>query len=79
MSARTLGLQKPYTVLRYTAALLIAFGWVFRPISRLLVRVGNAVTPGKGFKKAPSPPTLSSRSSSPSRNNEVPLKTTNAR
>lgn len=53
VSARTLGLQKPYTVLRYTAALLIAFGWVFRPISRLLVRVGNAVTPGKGFKEGP--------------------------
>lgn len=53
VSARTLGLQKPYTVLRYTAVLLIAVGWVFRPISRLLVRVGNALTPGKGFKEGP--------------------------
>lgn len=53
VSARTLGLQKPYEVLRYTAVLLITVGWVFRPVSRLLVRVGNSLTPGKGFKEGP--------------------------
>ncbi len=53
VSARTLGLQNPYMVLRYTAVLLITVGWVFRPISRFLVRIGNALTPGKGFKEGP--------------------------
>lgn len=33
--------------------LLITVGWVFRPISRFLVRIGNALTPGKGFKEGP--------------------------
>ena len=53
VSARTLGLQKPYDVLRYTAVLLISIAWLFRPVSRALVWLGNAITPGKGFKEGP--------------------------
>ncbi|HHY07589.1 MAG TPA: HlyC/CorC family transporter [Corynebacteriales bacterium] len=53
VSARAMGLRNPYDLLRYTAILLIIFGSVLRPISKFLVFIGNAVTPGKGFKEGP--------------------------
>lgn len=53
VSARTLGLRNPYILLRYTAVFLIIFGSILRPISKLLVFIGNAITPGKGFKEGP--------------------------
>lgn len=53
VSARTLGLRNPYILLRYTAIFLIIVGKILRPISKLLVFIGNAITPGKGFKEGP--------------------------
>lgn len=53
VSARTLGLKNPYILLRYTAVFLIILGGILRPISKLLVFLGNAIIPGKGFKEGP--------------------------
>jgi CBS domain containing-hemolysin-like protein len=50
---RTLGRQHAYTIALTTALPLQAISWLLMPISRLLVVVGNALTPGRGLRNGP--------------------------
>lgn len=50
---RTLGLQNAYTIALATALGLQVISVLLMPISRLLILVGNAVTPGRGFRNGP--------------------------
>ena len=50
---RTLGRQHAYSIALGAALPLQALGILLGPISRLLILVGNAITPGKGFRNGP--------------------------
>src|SRR5947209_10957479 len=50
---RTLGRQHAYGVALHTAGLLRLLGRVLGPIATLLIVVGNAITPGRGFRDGP--------------------------
>ena len=50
---RTVGRQNAYTIALVTALPLQAFSVLLLPLSRLLVLIGNAVTPGRGFRNGP--------------------------
>ncbi|MDT5136737.1 MAG: magnesium and cobalt exporter, family [Mycobacterium sp.] len=50
---RTLGRQNAYSISLATALPLQVISWLLMPISRLLVLVGNALTPGRGFRNGP--------------------------
>lgn len=46
---RTLGRQNAYSISLATALPLRLISWLLMPISRLLVLLGNALTPGAAF------------------------------
>jgi CBS domain containing-hemolysin-like protein len=50
---RTLGRQNAYTIALLAALPLQAISVLLTPISRLLVLIGNALTPGRGFRNGP--------------------------
>ncbi|HWC79777.1 MAG TPA: hemolysin family protein [Pseudonocardiaceae bacterium] len=50
---RTIGRQHPYRVGLIAAGPVRALGLVLGPLSRLLIKVGNAITPGRGFREGP--------------------------
>jgi CBS domain containing-hemolysin-like protein len=50
---RTVGRQHPYRVMLLAAAPVRVLGRVLGPLSRLLILVGNAITPGRGFREGP--------------------------
>jgi len=50
---RTLGRQHPYRVGLLVAAPVRALGTLLSPLSKLLILVGNAITPGPGFREGP--------------------------
>ncbi|WP_436495358.1 hemolysin family protein [Actinokineospora sp. HUAS TT18] len=50
---RTIGRQHPYGVGLVAAGPVRALGTVLGPLSRVLILVGNAITPGKGFREGP--------------------------
>jgi len=50
---RTLGRQNAYSIALAAAFPLQAISWLLMPISRLLVVLGNALTPGRGFRNGP--------------------------
>ena len=50
---RTLGRQHAYSIALVAALPLQAISVLLTPISRLLVLIGNAVTPGRGFRNGP--------------------------
>ncbi|MEI7714830.1 MAG: hemolysin family protein [Mycobacterium sp.] len=50
---RTLGRQHAYSIASVTALPLRAISWLLMPVSRLLVLLGNALTPGRGFRNGP--------------------------
>ncbi|SDN54301.1 hemolysin family protein [Allokutzneria albata] len=50
---RTIGRQHPYAVGMVVAAPVRVLGIVLGPLSRLLILIGNAITPGKGFREGP--------------------------
>ena len=50
---RTLGRQHPYPVALRTAGLTRFLAVVFGPLATLLILIGNAITPGKGFRDGP--------------------------
>ncbi|GAB2926231.1 hemolysin family protein [Rhodococcus aerolatus] len=50
---RTLGRQHSYRVALAAAAPLQVAGVLLSPVSRLLIVLGNALTPGKGFREGP--------------------------
>lgn len=51
--SRTLGRRNPYTVSLHAAPVLLAVAAFFGPIARLLVKAGNILTPGDGFRDGP--------------------------
>lgn len=53
VAPRTLGRQHASSVALATAGPLLALTRVLGPISRLLIVIGNAITPGKGFREGP--------------------------
>ena len=50
---RTLGRQKAYSIALASALPLQALSVLLAPISRLLILLGNALTPGRGFRHGP--------------------------
>ncbi|ANZ35360.1 hypothetical protein BBK82_03915 [Lentzea guizhouensis] len=50
---RTIGRQHPYGVSLFTAGTVRQLGRVLGPLSKLLILIGNAITPGKGFREGP--------------------------
>jgi CBS domain containing-hemolysin-like protein len=50
---RTVGRQHPYRVGVLVAGPVRALGTVLGPLSRLLIVLGNAITPGQGFREGP--------------------------
>ncbi len=50
---RTIGRQHAYAVGRFAAPLVHWLGRALGPLASLLIRIGNAVTPGKGFREGP--------------------------
>jgi CBS domain containing-hemolysin-like protein len=50
---RTIGRQHPYRVGLIAAGPVRALGLVLGPLSRLLISIGNAITPGRGFREGP--------------------------
>jgi CBS domain containing-hemolysin-like protein len=50
---RTIGRQHPYVVGLLAAGPVRALGLVLGPLSRLLIWIGNAITPGRGFRYGP--------------------------
>lgn len=50
---RTLGRQHAYSFALATALPLQVISWLLMPISRVLVLLGNALTPGRGFRNGP--------------------------
>jgi CBS domain containing-hemolysin-like protein len=53
VAPRTLGRQHATSVALAVAGPLIALTRVLGPVSRLLIVIGNAITPGKGFREGP--------------------------
>jgi len=53
VAPRTLGRQRADRVAIVTSALLMALTKVLGPLPKLLIVVGNALTPGKGFREGP--------------------------
>jgi magnesium and cobalt exporter, CNNM family len=50
---RTIGRQHPYAVGLLVAGPVRVLGRILGPLSRLLIVVGNAITPGRGFPEGP--------------------------
>ncbi|GIF00183.1 hemolysin family protein [Paractinoplanes rishiriensis] len=53
VAPRTVGRQHAYAVGRASAPLVRWLGKVLNPLASLLILIGNAVTPGKGFPEGP--------------------------
>jgi CBS domain containing-hemolysin-like protein len=53
VAPRTLGRQHPERVALATAAPLMAVTAILGPFPRLLIAIGNAITPGRGFREGP--------------------------
>ncbi|SEQ61734.1 Hemolysin, contains CBS domains [Lentzea xinjiangensis] len=50
---RTIGRQHPYGVSLLAAGTVRQLGRVLGPLSKVLILIGNAITPGKGFREGP--------------------------
>ena len=53
VAPRTIGRQHAYRVGRVTAPVLRWLGRILNPLANLLIVIGNAVTPGRGFREGP--------------------------
>ncbi|MEV3875359.1 hemolysin family protein [Streptomyces sp. NPDC049906] len=53
VSPRTIGRQHPVTTATLAAYVLVPLARVMGPIPSLLILIGNALTPGKGFRRGP--------------------------
>jgi CBS domain containing-hemolysin-like protein len=53
VGARTLGRQHPTTVALHTAPLAMVLTKLLGPLPRVLILVGNVLTPGRGFREGP--------------------------
>jgi CBS domain containing-hemolysin-like protein len=50
---RTTGRQHAYRVALVSAAAVLLLGRIFGPLASLLILIGNAITPGKGYREGP--------------------------
>lgn len=50
---RTMGKQHPESLVRIGALLAVVLATVLGPVTRILIALGNAITPGKGFPSGP--------------------------
>jgi len=50
---RTLGRQHSYQVALFSAGPVLVLGRVFGPLASLLILLGNAITPGRGYREGP--------------------------
>jgi CBS domain containing-hemolysin-like protein len=53
VAPRTIGRQHAYAVGRVAAPLVRGLGRALNPLASLLILIGNAVTPGRGFREGP--------------------------
>ncbi|AZM89106.1 hemolysin family protein [Streptomyces sp. W1SF4] len=53
VSPRTIGRQHPLNTATAAAYVLVPLARVMGPVPQLLILIGNALTPGKGFRKGP--------------------------
>ncbi|MGW7286929.1 hemolysin family protein [Streptomyces sp. NPDC054847] len=53
VSPRTIGRQHPLNTATVAAYVLLPLARVMGPVPQLLILIGNALTPGKGFRKGP--------------------------
>ncbi|MBH5334780.1 HlyC/CorC family transporter [Streptomyces pactum] len=53
VSPRTIGAQHPLSTATVAAHVLLPLARVMGPVPQLLILLGNALTPGKGFRKGP--------------------------
>ena len=53
VSPRTIGIQHPTATATAAAYVLVPLARVLGPVPRLLIFLGNALTPGKGFRQGP--------------------------
>ena len=53
VAPRTLGLQHADTVARVSAQVVVPLARVLGPLAKLLIVLGNALTPGRGFRDGP--------------------------
>jgi len=53
VSPRTIGRQHPMNVSTAASVVLLPLNRILGPIPRLLILLGNALTPGKGFREGP--------------------------
>ncbi|MDJ0385784.1 hemolysin family protein [Streptomyces sp. G-G2] len=53
VSPRTIGRQHPFNTATAASYVLVPLARVMGPIPQLLILIGNALTPGKGFRKGP--------------------------
>ncbi|MFD7918168.1 hemolysin family protein [Streptomyces sp. NPDC059740] len=53
VSPRTIGRQHPLNTATAAAYVLLPLARVLGPVPQLLILIGNALTPGKGFRKGP--------------------------
>ena len=53
VSPRTIGRQHPMNVATASSVVLLPLNRILGPIPRLLILLGNALTPGKGFREGP--------------------------
>ncbi len=50
---RTLGKQRPEGWVRPGATVAVGLAFILGPVTRILITIGNAITPGKGFREGP--------------------------
>ncbi|MFC0316007.1 hemolysin family protein [Gordonia phosphorivorans] len=50
---RTIGRQHAYSISLVAAPFLTGIGLLLRPVTRLLILLGNALTPGRGYRNGP--------------------------
>ncbi|MCK0437945.1 hemolysin family protein [Gordonia alkaliphila] len=50
---RTIGRQHAYSIALVAAPFLTGIGVLLRPVTRLLILLGNAMTPGRGYRNGP--------------------------
>src|SRR5688500_16563969 len=53
VAPRTLGVQRADTVALRAAGFVVGVTRVFGPLPKLLILIGNALTPGRGFRDGP--------------------------
>src|SRR5690242_4027669 len=53
VSPRTIGRQHPLSTATVAAYVLVPLARIMGPVPKLLILIGNAMTPGKGFRQGP--------------------------